>query len=126
MAVLEMDGEMLEKTIASGQVFLADFWADWCSPCTMLRPVLEQLAEDYDGRVVVGSVDADAEGYLAMQMGIMALPTVIIYKDGIEMDRVMGVNPYELYARLLDDRLSAEQKIEDPNDEMLNIIMESY
>lgn len=84
---------------AKGQkgVILVDFWAGWCGPCRMLAPVIEELAADYEGKAVIGKVDVDAEGELASEYGVMNIPTVLILKDGEEVDRKVGVMPKSSY-----------------------------
>lgn len=72
---------------------MVDFWANWCMPCRMLGPVIQQLADQYDGRAVVGKVDVDAEGELAMRYGVMNIPTVIFFKDGKEIAREVALCP---------------------------------
>ena len=84
---------------------MVDFWANWCMPCRMLGPVIQQLADQYDGKAVVGKVDVDAEGELAMRYGVMSIPTVIFFKDGKEIAREVGALPPEAFARILDENL---------------------
>ena len=71
----------------------------------MLGPVIEQLARDYEGRAVVGKVDVDEQGELAMRYGVMSIPTVIFFKDGKEIHREVGAMPKEVFAKLLDQNL---------------------
>lgn len=114
MAVIPMNDVQFEETVASGQVFLAAFWTDWSEDCATLPPVLEELANAYQGRAVIGTVNADQEGFLAMELGIVTLPTVIIYKDGIEMDRVAGCQSASLYGRMLNVRLLPDDDDDTP------------
>ena len=109
MAVIPMDGAQYEEMVNSGRVFLVAFWTDWSEDYKELLDVLEPLAEEYQGRVVVGSINADQEGFLAMELGVAVLPTIIIYKGGIEMDRVAGCNSTALYSRMLQVRLTPDE-----------------
>lgn len=70
------------EVMASKVPVLVDFWAEWCTPCRMIAPMVEQLAEAYAGRVKVGTVDVDAEVDLANRFGIISIPTLIVFKDG--------------------------------------------
>jgi len=72
---------------------LVDFWADWCGPCKMLMPVLDQLAREYDGKFRVAKVDTESEQELASAHGIRSLPTVKVFRDGVEVDEFMGALP---------------------------------
>ena len=76
---------------------MVDFWASWCGPCRMLSPVIDALSEEYEGQVDVGKVNVDAEGALAAQFGIVSIPTVIIFKDGREAKRMIGVHDADDY-----------------------------
>lgn len=106
MAVLHFSKEGFEKAKAQGGVMLVDFWATWCGPCKMIAPVIEQLAQQYDGKVIVGKVDVDQEPELAREYGVMSIPNVVILKDGKEVDRKVGVMPAGAYTQALDVALN--------------------
>ena len=71
-------------------VVLVDFYADWCGPCKMITPILEQLNEEYQGKLDIIKVDVDAEGGLAQKYGIMSIPTLMLFKDGDVVGQVLG------------------------------------
>ena len=87
------------EAVTSGAKVLVDFWAGWCGPCMMLSPIVDQLAEELDGEVVVAKVNVDDQPELAAQFGVMTIPTLILFKDGQEAGRSVGVVPK---AKLLD------------------------
>ena len=105
MALQHFTKESFDQALNGGQLMMVDFWANWCMPCRMLGPVIQQLADQYDGRAVVGKVDVDAEGELAMRYGVMNIPTVIFFKDGKEIAREVGALPPESFTRILDETL---------------------
>ena len=89
-----------DEVAGSGST-LVDFWASWCMPCKMVAPIIEELATEYDGRVTVAKVDVDSEGSLASRYGVMSIPTVILFKDGAEVKRFVGVQRKEVYQTAL-------------------------
>lgn len=105
MAVVHFSKEGFEKAKAQGGVMLVDFWATWCGPCKMIAPVIEQLAQQYEGKVIVGKVDVDQEPELAREYGVMSIPNVVVFKDGKEVDRKVGVMPANAYTQALDAAL---------------------
>lgn len=84
---------------------LTDFWAEWCGPCKMMHPVLQELARDWKGRLKVIKVDTDKKPTLAGRFGISAIPTLIIFKGGREVHRVSGAMPLAQLKRELESRL---------------------
>ena len=94
-----------DQLIESNGVVLVDFWATWCGPCKMLAPVIEQLANQYDGKAAVAKVDVDEQSALAQRFGIQSIPTVIVFKNGNEVSREIGFKPGATYSGLLDSLL---------------------
>lgn len=90
--VLEItDSNFEEEIIQSDVPALIDFWAEWCYPCKMLAPTIEELAADYAGKLKVGSIDTDSSRDVAMKFGISAIPTVILFKGGEPVKKFVGV-----------------------------------
>ncbi|MBR0201380.1 MAG: thioredoxin [Bacteroidaceae bacterium] len=79
--------------LAQGKPMVVDFWATWCGPCRKVGPYIEQLAEKYDGQVIVGKVDVDENDELAVQFRIQSIPTILFIKDGEVVDRQVGAAP---------------------------------
>lgn len=102
MAVLHLNEEGFGKLLDSDETMLVDFWADWCGPCKMLGPVIEELAVDYDGKVAVCKVNVDQEQGLAMRYGVMSIPTVILIRKGNEVDRLVGLLPKERFVQMVE------------------------
>ena len=92
MAVEHLTEDIFESKIASG-VVLVDFFATWCGPCKMLSPIVEDIAAECDGSFSVYKVDIDEAEDVAMDFAIMSVPTLIIFKDGVEATRMIGVQP---------------------------------
>ena len=105
MSLKHFTRETFEKELNGGALMLVDFWAEWCGPCRMLGPVIEGLADEYEGRAVIGKVNVDEEGELAMRYGVMNIPTVILFKTGRDIDRKVGVRPGAVFTQALDENL---------------------
>ena len=74
---------------------LVDFWATWCGPCKMIAPIVEQIASENDGKITVGKLDVDENGQTALKYGVMSIPTLILFKDGQPVERLVGYMPKE-------------------------------
>ena len=94
-----------EAVIKNDKPVLVDFWAEWCNPCRMLAPVVDQIAQDYDGKAVVGKIDIDSEPDLAGRFGVMSIPTLIVFKSGEVAGKSVGVVSKDKIAAMLDDAL---------------------
>jgi thioredoxin 1 len=90
------------KVVNADKPALVDFWAPWCFPCRMIAPTIEELAGDYENKVIVAKVNTDEHGEVAQSYGIQGIPTMIFFKDGQEVDRVTGAVPKQALAEKLD------------------------
>ncbi|EHO16045.1 thioredoxin [Stomatobaculum longum] len=94
-----------KEVLESKEPVLIDFYADWCGPCKMMAPVVEKLAEKYEGKVKVGKVNSDDEPELAQMFQVMSIPNFVIIKDGKVVDRVIGAVPQQALEEKLDAQL---------------------
>lgn len=96
MAVIHFTNESFSKEVLNSKgVVLVDFWAEWCGPCRMLGPTIDELSTELEGQVKVGKVNVDDEGDLARQFNVMSIPTIYIFKDGEPVNRIVGLVPKE-------------------------------
>ena len=105
MALQHYNKESFDKSLNEGKLMMVDFWANWCGPCRMLGPVIEQLAGQYEGKAEIGKVDVDEQGELAMRYGVMSIPTVIVFKNGKPVAQQVGAVGKGVYAAMLDKAL---------------------
>ena len=89
------------EVLQTAEPTLVDFWAAWCGPCRMVAPVVEAVAEEYDGKLRVAKMDVDANPETPRGLGIMGIPTLILFKDGAEITRIVGYRPQEALAEEL-------------------------
>ncbi len=102
MALEITESNFEELVIKSDKPVLVDFWAEWCGPCRMVGPIVDELSNDFEGRAVVGKVNVDAEGGISMKYGIRNIPTLLIFKDGEIVDKQVGVAPKQVLADKLE------------------------
>jgi len=101
---IELTAENFEDTLKEG-VALVDFWAPWCGPCRMIAPVIEELAEDYDGKAKICKVNTDEQPEIAGKYGIRSIPTILFFKDGELVDQMVGAAGKAVFAEKLDGLL---------------------
>lgn len=95
MALEITDASFASDIIESGKPAMVDFWAVWCGPCRMVGPVVEEIAAEFQGKAIVGKVDVDTNQEVAAEFGIRNIPTILFFKDGKVVDKVVGVVPKE-------------------------------
>ena len=92
-----------EKEVMQGEgLFLVDFWASWCGPCQMVAPIIDKLSEEYAGKVSVGKVNVDEESALASEYAVVSIPTIIIFKNGKPVEKLIGVRSFDDFCDVLD------------------------
>jgi thioredoxin 1 len=96
------DNDFHQEVDKASLPFLVDFWAIWCPPCSMVAPVLEEIAKDYDGRLRIGKINVDNEIKTANEFGIQNIPTMIIFDQGKEVERIIGALPKDQIVKKLD------------------------
>jgi thioredoxin 1 len=101
------DGNWKSEVLDSIVPVVVDFWAPWCGPCRMLAPTIEKLAGEYEGKVKVGKMNTDENMETPGSLRISAIPTVLIFKDGKEVDRLVGVNPENKFKEKLTPHLGS-------------------
>jgi len=99
------DSNFDAEVIQASEPVLVDFSATWCGPCKQLSPIIDELAEEYSGKVKIGKVDIDEAQETAGQFGIMSVPTVLLFKDGQKVDQIVGLFPKSQYKTKLDSLL---------------------
>ena len=105
MALEITDSNFEEVVLNSEHPVMVDFWAEWCGPCRMVGPIVEELSKDYDGKAVVGKLDVDSNQQFAAKYGVRNIPTILFFKGGELVDRKVGVAPKENYSEVLDNLL---------------------
>ncbi|GGB69520.1 thioredoxin [Flavobacterium suaedae] len=96
------DATFEEVVLNSDKPVLVDFWAEWCGPCRMVGPIVEEISKEYDGKAVVGKVDVDANQEFAAKYGIRNIPTVLVFQKGEVVGRQVGVAPKQTYTDAID------------------------
>ena len=94
---LEITDSNLQEILAEGKPVVMDFWAPWCGPCKMVGPIIDELATEYEGKVIIGKCDVDENGDVAAEYGIRNIPTVLFFKNGELVDKQVGSAPKSAY-----------------------------
>jgi len=102
---IELTSSDFEATLSEG-ISLVDFWAPWCGPCRMIAPVIEELADEYDGKAKICKVNTDEEQEIAVKFGIRSIPTIMFFKDGVMVDQVVGAQSKAALAEKIDAHLA--------------------
>jgi thioredoxin 1 len=97
------DSSFQDDVLNSEVPVLVDFWAPWCGPCRMVGPILEELAEDYEGKIKIAKVNVDEETQIAGSMGIRSIPTLVIFKEGKAVNTVIGAQPKDKLKKMIDE-----------------------
>lgn len=104
--ILELtDANFEQEVIQADQPVLVDFWAEWCMPCRMLAPTIDEIAEEYDGKIKVGKVDTDANRDTSVKFGISAIPTIFLFKDGEVVKKFVGMTQKGDFKSAIDEVL---------------------
>lgn len=105
--VINLNNENFEKEVAQADIpVLVDFWAPWCGPCKMLGPVVESLAADNEGKITVAKLNVDENQNLAVKFGVRGIPTLIFFKGGSEVKRVVGAQSKAQLQKVVDELLA--------------------
>ncbi len=105
MALEFTDANFEELVLKSDKPVLVDFWAEWCGPCRMVGPVVEELAGEYEGKAVIGKVNVDLNSSISMNYGIRNIPTLLFFKNGQVVDKQVGVAQKSVLAAKLDAQM---------------------
>ena len=101
--VLEItDANFDELVLQSEKLVLVDFWAEWCGPCRMITPIIEELSEEYDGKVVIGKIDVDNNPEVCNKYGIRNIPSILFFKNGEIIEKQVGAAPKNALASKID------------------------
>ena len=103
---VEITDSNFEEIIGSGKPVLVDFWAEWCGPCKMIGPVVEELAGEYDGKAVIGKVNVDENPNVSAKFGIRSIPTLLVFKGGEVVDKQVGAVPKQVLSEKIDAQIA--------------------
>jgi thioredoxin 1 len=95
-----------EEVLRAPDVVVVDFWAPWCAPCRLIAPIVEDLAGALAGRARFGKVNVDENGALTVEQGVMSIPTLLVFKRGVEVERVVGAKPKEALLSFIEPHLA--------------------
>jgi len=96
-----LDEANFDETIGGSKPILVDFWAEWCGPCRLIAPILEEIATEHGTKLSIGKLNVDEHPQLSMNFDVMSIPTLILFKDGVEKKRIVGARPkHSLVAEL--------------------------
>ena len=99
---LEVTDANFEELVNAGKPMVLDFWAEWCGPCRMVSPIIDELATEYEGKVTIGKMDGDNNNDVVAQFGIRNIPTVLFFKDGKLVDKQVGAAQKSAFVAKID------------------------
>jgi|TARA_Y100000780_G_C13649386_1_gene403881 thioredoxin 1 len=102
---LEITDSNFNDVISKNKTVLVDFWAEWCGPCRMIGPVIEELANEYEGKAIIGKLDVDSNQESSVKYGVRSIPTILTFKDGEIVDRQVGAVPKKTLTNVIDSQL---------------------
>ncbi len=103
---VEITDSNFEEIIKSEKPVLVDFWAEWCGPCKMIGPVVEELANEFDGKAIIGKVDVDTNPEVSAKFGIRSIPTLLVFKGGEIVDKQVGAVPKSVLSEKIEAQLA--------------------
>ncbi|MDJ1500722.1 thioredoxin [Xanthocytophaga agilis] len=107
---IEINDSNFDQIIAGDQPVMIDFWADWCGPCKIIAPAVEELAADFEGKAIVGKLDVQNNSQIPHRFGIRNIPTLLIFKNGQVIDKQVGVAPKAILAQKLNAAMEESVK----------------
>lgn len=102
---LQITDQSFDALLKENEVVVVDFWATWCGPCQMVGPIIEELAADYESRAAIGKCDVDANSELPAQFGVRNIPTILFFKKGELVNKLVGAQPKAKFVEVLDSIL---------------------
>ncbi len=102
---LEITDSNFNDVISKNKTVLVDFWAEWCGPCRMIGPVIEELANEYEGKAIIGKLDVDSNQESSVKYGVRSIPTILTFKNGEIIDRQVGAVPKKTLTNVIDSQL---------------------
>ena len=103
---VEITDSNFEKIINSDKPVLVDFWAEWCGPCKMIGPLVEELANEFEGKAIIGKVDVDTNPEVSAKFGIRSIPTLLVFKSGEIVDKQVGAVPKSVLSEKIEAQLA--------------------
>ncbi len=107
MAFEFTDTNFQEKVLDNEGVAVVDFWAEWCGPCRMITPIIEELSKEYDGKALIGKLNVDHNQAISMKYGVRSIPTILILKNGEVVDKHVGVTTKQALSQKIEAQLTA-------------------